>query len=98
MCQAMQEIIEDARNEYIEKNNKLIAEANEAKANEAKLRAEAKANETKLRAEAKANEAKLRAEAKAKERKLRAKAKANEKKAKAEIIFLFTGLNLFIKM
>ena len=32
MCQAMQEIIDDVRNEYIEKNNKLIAEANEAKA------------------------------------------------------------------
>ena len=40
MCQAMQEIIDDVRNEYIEKNNKLIAEANEAKANEAKAKAE----------------------------------------------------------
>lgn len=37
MCQAMQEIIEDVRNEYIEKNNKLIAEA---KANEEKAKAE----------------------------------------------------------
>ena len=27
MCQAMQEIIEDVRNEYIEKNNKIRAEA-----------------------------------------------------------------------
>ena len=48
MCQAMQEIIEDVRNEYIEKNNKLIAEA---KANETKLRAKAKANEEKAKAE-----------------------------------------------
>ena len=60
MCQAMQEIIDDVRKEYIEKSNKLIAEAKanekKAKANEAK----AKANEAKLRTEAKANEAKLR--------------------------------------
>ena len=37
MCQAMQEIIEDVRKEYIEKSNKLIAEA---KANEEKAKAE----------------------------------------------------------
>ena len=73
MCQAMQEIIEDVRKEYIEKSNKLIAEA---KANETKLRAEAKANETKLRA--KINEAQSKV----------TEAKANEEKAKAEIIVL----------
>ena len=44
MCQAMQEIIDDVRKEYIEKSNKLIAEA---KANEKK----AKANEEKAKAE-----------------------------------------------
>ncbi len=48
MCQAMQEIIEDVRNEYIEENNKIRAEA---KANETKIRAEAKANEEKAKAE-----------------------------------------------
>ena len=32
MCQAMQEIIDDVRKEYIEENNKIRAEANEAKA------------------------------------------------------------------
>ena len=44
MCQAMQEIIEDAKNdvrkEYIEEINKQRAETNEAKANEEKAKAE----------------------------------------------------------
>ena len=40
MCQAMQEIIEDVRNEYIEEINKQRAETNEAKANEEKAKAE----------------------------------------------------------
>ena len=48
MCQAMQEIIEDARKEYIEEINKQRAKA---KANETKLRAKAKANEKKAKAE-----------------------------------------------
>ena len=44
MCQAMQEIIEDAKNdvrkEYIDEINKQRAETNEAKANEEKAKAE----------------------------------------------------------
>ena len=40
MCQAMQEIIEDVRNEYIQEINKQRAETNEAKANEEKAKAE----------------------------------------------------------
>ena len=44
MCQAMREIIEDAKNdvrkEYIEEINKQRAETNEAKANEEKAKAE----------------------------------------------------------
>ena len=58
MCQAMQEIIEDVRNEYIEKNNKLIAEA---KANETKLIAKINEAQSKFTV-AKANEEKAKAE------------------------------------
>ena len=37
MCQAMQEIIEDVRNEYINEINKLREEANEAKKAKAEI-------------------------------------------------------------